>query len=138
MSVPSSYNAAELAAYMHGRLRTVAAACGYMVGSSYADAIVSTLVAYGVSDISQATSVPRLLALAEVAAWEMASTDTVPRTDVTTDGRSIRRSQFHDHAVEMLSAARARAAGYPDDGSGSGGSANTAGRVVVRYRDGRN
>lgn len=137
MSVPSSYNANELAAYMHGRLRTVAAACGYTVPASYSDAIVSTLIAYGVSDISQATNVPRLLALADVSAWEMAATDTVPRTDVTTDGRTIRRSQFHQHAVEMLSAARSRAAGYPDDGSGSSNGTG-AGRVVVRYRDGRN
>lgn len=131
MSVPSSYNAAELAAYMHGELGIVAQACAFTVGASYDQAIVKTLLAYGVTDIASATDVSRLLVLASVEAWRLAVTHTTPRTNISKEGRSVDRSQFYDHSRLNLEAAESLARAYPVNGSAM----PTAGRVIVRYCD---
>jgi hypothetical protein len=79
MSVPSSYSASELAAYMHGELGRVADALGFTAPASYGQAIVRTLTAYGVSSIASATNVPRLLALSSVEAWRLAVQQLTPQ-----------------------------------------------------------
>ena len=132
MTVPSSYSASELAAYMHGELRNVASALGFTAPDSYAQAITRTLLAYGVQDIASAGNVPRLLALSSVEAWRLAVQQLTPQFNVNTDGRGQSRSDFFDHCKDMLADAEAVAAMYSDDGTGVDRAA--AGRNVVRYR----
>jgi hypothetical protein len=132
MSVPSSYSASELAAYMHGELGRVADALGFTAPASYGQAIVRTLTAYGVSSIASATNVPRLLALSSVEAWRLAVQQLTPQFNINTDGRGESRAGFYEHARDMLADAEAYALTIPDDGTGVDRA--EAGRVIVRYR----
>ena len=132
MSVPSSYSASELAAYMHGELRKVAAMLGFTAPDSYTQAITRTLLAYGVTDIASASNVPRLLALSSVEAWRLATQQLTPEFNFSTDGRAQDRGDLFKHCKEMLADAESNAAMYPDDGSGTDRA--LAGRVIVHYR----
>lgn len=136
MSVPSSYNAADLAAYMDSELGVISDALAFTVPASYSQAVVKTLIAYGVTDIGSATDVPRLLALATVEAWRLAVGQLTPQINISTDGRGQDKAGIFDHALEMLRDAEINATRYPGDGTGVNRSG--AGRVVVRYRDGLN
>lgn len=133
MSVPSSYSASELAAYMHGELRNVAALLGLTAPDSYTQAITRTLLAYGVTDIASATNVPRLLALSSVEAWRLATQQLTPQFNINTDGRGQDRSDLFKHCREMLADAESVAMMFPDDGTGTDRA--SAGRVIVHYRD---
>lgn len=135
MSVPSSQNATELAAYMHGKLGRVAAMLGFSTPANYQQAITDTLIAYGVADIGSATNVPRLLALASVEVWRLATQQLAPQINTTTDGRSQNRRELFEHCQAMLDDAQTVARQYPNDGTGAASSGNSAGRVFVRYCD---
>ena len=122
MPVPTALTDTMLATYMHGSLRSVAAAFGYTVPDSYEDAITDALIAYGdaatVEDVP-ADGIARIRALAKVAAWRMALADATPRTDTTSDGQSTRRSQFWEHIRIGLEAAEREAAAFPATYGGS-------------------
>lgn len=138
MPVKTSYTEAELADFMHGRLRRVAASLGWTSPASYSEAVEDTLRAYGVADISSVADVPRLLALATVEAWRAAVTSITPRTDTTQDGRTVRRSQYYDHARAMLADAETKADGFtpgPDVefGPSRAGASLTTVRHIDRY-----
>lgn len=133
MSVPSSYSTTDLAEYMHGELGRIAVVLGFSDPSSYQQAIIRTLIAYGVQDIGAATDVSRLLALASVEVWRLATQQLAPQININTDGRSQNRRELFEHCQAMLADAETTAEQYTGDGSGI--NRNGAGRVIVRYRD---
>lgn len=133
MSVPSSVNVNELAAYMHAELANVATALALTVPASYEHAITRALIAYGVQDVGSATDVPRILALAVVEAWRMATNQLAPQVNNTTDGRTTNLRELWEHSKEALQDAMTNADLFPGDGSGA--NRNMAGRVVVHYCD---
>lgn len=131
--VPAISSATDLATMMHGRLGRVALALALVNPTSYEQAIIDTLIAYGVSDLSEVTDANRLRALATVEAWRLAVVATAPRVNESTDGRRLDRAAFHDHCLRMYEDAMTTASQYPGDGSGS--VLGSAGRVAVRYCD---
>ena len=120
ITVPTSFTDESLAASMHSWLGGDAGLPGLLgwavADGSYNSAIMATLMYYGdVTDLSGATNIPRLMAYASIAAWDMAAAATAPITDWSRNAESIKSSQAHDHAVAMAKWARAAAAqaGYP-------------------------
>lgn len=115
MPVPTAYTETELAAYMHSKLGDVAGALGYSVDiGDYDEAVVDTLLEYGVSDIANATNVKKLRALALVEAWKKALADLAIRHDFSADGGSYSRMQMHEMATKNLEAAKTSALTYDD------------------------
>lgn len=106
MALPASYTEAELAAYMHSVLGSVATALGWSVaGESYVEPVNETLAAYGVDDIaaiSGRANIVKLRALARREVWRAVVAQSAAHYDVTADGASLTRSQIQAQAREQL------------------------------------
>lgn len=104
--VPTAYTEDELAAYQHAILGEVATALGWAVeDGSYSEAVTGALVAYGVSDIVDATDIAKLRACAKREAWALACGSLASRYDFATDQQSFNRSNLHKQALAQLSLA---------------------------------
>lgn len=118
MALPTAYTEAELAAFMrNGVLKHTATVLGWDntgVDGDYQEAVNETLVAYGVSDIAQATDITKLRVLARVAVWRAVVDATPGLTDYSADGYQSSRSQIRQGAWSSLREALrdANAAGY--------------------------
>lgn len=104
MPIPASYTETSLRAYM---LKTVGGLGTRleMTTGNFEEAVTSTLLAYGVTDIANATDLPKLRALADVEAWRVAWNEATGAYDFTADGSSFKRSDLAKQAKERLEAA---------------------------------
>lgn len=119
MPLPSSYTEDGFKAYLHGRLNRggVADAFGWTVASgSYDEVVNDVLLAYGVTDIAEATDVAKLRALGNLALWQAAKEAAVLEVDYSADGTSFSREAIFKHIEAMLGQARYDAIPYADDG----------------------
>ncbi len=118
MPLPSSYSEESFKAYLHGRLNRggVAEAFGWTVAAGSYDEIVNdTLLAYGVTDVADATDLAKLRALGHLALWEAAKEAAVLEVDYSADGASFSREAIFRHIETMLGQARYDATVYLDD-----------------------
>lgn len=109
MAVPTVYSETTLANLMAAALGPIAATLAI---TDYSEAVNDVLLAYGVTDIADATDIPRIRAMARAQAWRLAMDAASSRFDDSTDGQSMSRSQLYDHAKAQYERAEAAAAGY--------------------------
>lgn len=108
VAVPTVYTSATLAEFLRQDVGPIGAALGWSVGgNSYDEPIIDTLLAYGVSDLADATDIAALRALARRAVWQQAVRHLASRFDFSLDQQSISRSQMQKMAKEALAAAEA-------------------------------
>lgn len=107
----TAYTDLTLAEYMQAVTRNVAAALGWSA-DDFAEAVTDALIAYGVTDLEDATNIPKLRALARVEAWRAVADGTAADYNFSADGGTYSREQLHKHAVEALGRALERAAAY--------------------------
>lgn len=115
--IPTVYTEATLADYMHRATKEVANAVGWSV-DSYEEAIIDTLIAYGATALSDATDIPKLRALAKVAAWAALVDATAADYAFSVDGGSYNRNQLHEQAVAALQRATEAASAYASADTG--------------------
>jgi hypothetical protein len=115
MAAPTSYTEITLASFMLAALSSVATAMGWTALADVQEAINDTLLAYGVTDIIQATDIKKLRALAKVAVWQQVAAATAGDYDFSADGGSYSRSQLHEMAVDALGLAQTAASVYDTD-----------------------
>lgn len=112
MAAPSSYTESSLADFMISALGEVADTLGWATLADVQEAANDALVLYGASDAASASNIPKLRALARVAAWRMAVASLAARFDFTTDQQSFRRSQMLEGAQKALAQVEADAMVY--------------------------
>jgi hypothetical protein len=109
MPLPTTYTAEELAAWMRDELLATATVLGMSdpAHPGYTTAVRRTVRAYGVSDISQATDVVKLEALALIEVWRSVVNQTATAINFEADGGRYDREAIHKHAVVQLAQAQA-------------------------------
>lgn len=118
MPVPTSYTETTLALYLHGHLNQghLADMLAWSVeAGSYDEIVTDVLLAYGVNNIAEATSIGKLRALGLVALWENVKTAAVGEINYSADGQTYSREAIFQHIDNMLARARANAMPYADD-----------------------
>jgi hypothetical protein len=99
MPAPTSYTEAELAAFMHSVLRSVATQLGWSAPGSYTEVVNEVLLAYGVDDIASATNIQQLRLLARREVWRAVVEETAGDYDVRSkDGAEAKRAQINTNA----------------------------------------
>lgn len=122
MAIPTSYTEQTLADYMVTVTEQVSAAIG-LDFASFGEAINDTLIAYGESDIADATNIKKLRALAKVEAWRRCVEALAARYDKSrNDGQSViydKENQLFTNAQKQLELAEIYASnlGYVSDSS---------------------
>lgn len=131
--IPSAYTELTLAEYMETVTRNVSGALGW-TADDFSEAIVDTLIAYGVTDLTDATDIAKLRALAKVEAWRLCADGTAADYNFSADGGNYSRQQLHEHAVAALDRAKTQAAVF---GGADEGYAIGIGRLVFADSYGR-
>lgn len=113
MPVPATYTETGLIAFM----TTVLGSAGDALPEDtrdavYQEAVIETLLEYGVSDIADATDVARLRALARVAVWQAVVDATAGNIDFRMGDQSLTSSQIHAQALQNLRRATTQALPY--------------------------
>ncbi len=122
MPVPTSITEDDIKAFMASVLGPVATALGYtIVGGSYDEAAIQSLILYGVDDAADipATGIGKIRAWAKVAIWDQVYNQTVADFDFAADGGDYKRSQVNEQARLACVRAKNDAALF-DDGVGPG------------------
>lgn len=115
MPLPSSYNEADLITYLDTRLGAFKAVLGWTddnAGNIYGEVVIDTLLAYGAADVSQATDLAKLRALASYFLWRAIVDNVSARFDYSADGGDYSLSQQVDHARKALADAEREAIPY--------------------------
>lgn len=115
--IPAVYTDLTLAEYMETVTRNITAALGWSA-DDFSEAVTDTMIAYGVTDLDDATDIPKLRALAKVEAWRTVVDGTAADFNFSADGGNYSREQVHDHAVAALDRALNAAARYADTSEG--------------------
>lgn len=113
MPVPTSYSEYSLAEYMYALLGDTAQVIGWNWPDSHVppmleNAVIETLIAYGVGTIEEASDIVKLRTLAQVEAWRAAAAQVAGDykfSDI--DGRTHERQQVYDHCIKQMQAADA-------------------------------
>jgi hypothetical protein len=115
MPVPTSYTEETLIQFMHSTLAEMATVLGWTVdGGHYDEAVVETLLVYGVSQIAEASDIRKLRACARVQVWQAVSNATAGDYDYEAEDVSYSRSQVHAQASAMLEKTLLDAMPYTD------------------------
>lgn len=125
MALPAIYDEYLLGTYMQEAVKGVADALKLEL-TAFDEAVNDTLLAYGVTDIAQATDIAKLRALAKVEAWRTVVNRATSQIDygqsngVAVAGSYEKRSQLHDQAEKALERALSEAErhGYLSDSGG--------------------
>jgi hypothetical protein len=113
MALPSSYTEASFSDYLHAIMGQVADLLGWKLEEgSYDEVINDTLLAYGVSDIADATDIKKVRALGKLCLWRAVLISAIPEINYTADGTTMNREAIFQHAQAMLERATAEAAPY--------------------------
>lgn len=100
---------ADLALFCQGQLHRLSKIIEWDSMVDYVDVVDDTLIAYGVSDISEATDIAKLRALARVEVWQAAVAALVPDVDYTDPDGSNSMAQLQNNALVALKQAERRA-----------------------------
>ncbi len=111
MSAPTAYTSDTLQAYMVAALGGVATVLG-LTADSFVDAVDDVCLAMGISDVSEATEMVKVRALARYHALRHAQTHLATWYDFSADGASFNRSQAQEQVKAMLAQAEADAMPY--------------------------
>lgn len=110
MPVPTAYTEAQLAAFMHDQLGEVGLILGFTAPSgqvgSYQEAIYAALFEYGVSNVSNASDIRKIRALARKAAIEKAMMSLAGRYTFRTGDKTFNRREMQQMLAPMLESAR--------------------------------
>lgn len=125
MALPTIYDEYLLGTYMQEAVKGVADALKLEL-TDFDEAVNDTLLAYGVTNIAQATDIAKLRALAKVEAWRTVVNRAANQIDygqsngVAVAGSYEKRSQLHDQAEKALERAvsDAERSGYLSDSGG--------------------
>lgn len=135
MPLPTAYTEPKLAEYMHTTLGEAASVMGYghpgAGMGAYQEQVYDALLAYGVTDIADATDMALLRALAKREAWRKVMNESAGRYDVTADEGTFKRSQLHAQAKTNFQTASAEAAQL--DNSATGDDEDTATAIPLIY-----
>ncbi len=113
MPIPDHYSETDLKVWLHGTLGSLADLLNWTVeDASYDQAIVDTLLLYGISDIADATDIAKLQALARVALFRNAELAAAGLVDHSVLGDSIRLSQALTSIRKILDVAERQATSY--------------------------
>lgn len=116
MPVSASYTEGTLAAFMVTELSDIGTALGWSTTTDQLfEAVNDALYGYfgtSVQPIANASNMPKLRALARVAAWKAAIKALASRYQFSTDGQSFQRQQMQDMAKNALAEAEREAAAY--------------------------
>jgi len=111
--MPTAYTETQLAQYMDNILGPVADAMGWVVvDGDYDEAVISSILTYGVDDVSTVSgsdNITKLRAIARVEAWRAVRDATAGHYDFSDGGVSLKRSQMHAQAVTSMLSAEAEA-----------------------------
>lgn len=104
MPVPNAYTEEDLAKYMLAVLADTATSLGWDAVSFLDEAVISTLIRVGVTAIEDvaADKIGLLRSAARVEAWSAVASATAGDYDFDADATSIKRSQMHKQALEMM------------------------------------
>jgi hypothetical protein len=120
MSAPTVYTEKTLADFMAAELGKVATLLGYAVGAadagSYQEAVNEALLWYGVTNVSQATVILKIRAMARVEAWRKAANDLTTSYKFSSPDGSFERQDVYNHALINLDRALVLAAEYDTTG----------------------
>lgn len=106
MPVPSSYTESSLMAFMRDDvLRVTGRQLGLTNDADYRDALTEVTIGLGVSDITQATDIARVRALARREAWRTAMQQAAGEHHAENEGKAHDRQQIYDHCVAMFNQA---------------------------------
>ena len=111
MAIPSEYTEEELKTYMLGVLQSVGPASEWTT-DDFDEEVIDVLLQYGVTDISQATDIGKLRAIARVISWRKLMSAVSGDFDFSADGGQYSRSQVFKQAQAQLSEAERSAADY--------------------------
>jgi hypothetical protein len=114
MPVPTAYTEVGLALYMQSQLRGVATDLGWVldptattiVGTPYEELVYDVLIAYGVTDIVDATDIPKLRCLARVAVWSGVYYESTRSFRWSARGVTYDQGLVHDYALKTLNNVR--------------------------------
>lgn len=109
MALLSAMAEADLALFCQGQLHRLSKIIEWDSMVDYVDVVDDTLIAYGVSDISEATDIAKLRALARVEVWQAAVAALVPDVDYTDPDGSNSMAQLQNNALVALKQAERRA-----------------------------
>lgn len=113
MALPTAYTEATLKTYMLASLGALGTTLGLTM-ISFDEAVNDVLAAYGVTDIANATDIPKLRALAKVAAARTAQVTASSWYDFKADGGDFSRSQVATQVKTLLAQAESEALAYAD------------------------
>lgn len=116
MPVPAAYDEPQLAGYMMAVLGATADALDWDA-SDLDEAVLDSLILYGVSDITNATDIDKLRACARLALWRAVEAATAGNIDFAEDAQRFNDAQIHDHAVAQVKKARVEAVKFGVDHS---------------------
>lgn len=114
MPVPTGYDEATLAAYMHAVLGRVAAILGWTAPASYVEVVNDVTLACGAAVIEDVTDIRKVRALARREVWRAAVNGLVASYNLTADGATFNRSQITAQARSALQIAITDALPYDD------------------------
>jgi hypothetical protein len=111
MALPAAYTDTTIANYLHQVIGTAAAALGWTVaGNSYSEVINDTLLALGIEDVADATSIAALRAAARFYVWRAVADATTGMHRFSLDQQSFDMRQVHQNAVARQQQAESEAA----------------------------
>lgn len=112
MAAPTIYTESTLAAYMLTCLKDVATQMAWTTLTDVQEAVNEALLAYGVTDVANASDIKKVRKLARREIWRQVCSATAGNFAFSADGASFSRQQIHEHAMQEFNAAFAEAAEY--------------------------
>lgn len=120
MGIPTSYTVEMLRSYMVGRVANIAALLG-LTPTHFDEAVNDALLAYGVTDIANVTSISKIRALAHLEAWRVIRDAASGEYQFAVDGGNYNRKQIFDNAQAILEKLEIQYAEFlPTDPNASG------------------
>lgn len=112
MTPPTIYTEATLAAFMIAELGQTGSALGLTNAASFTEAVNDAMVEYGVTDISTATNIKKIRAIAKYMAWKTAMTTVASDYNYSEGVASFSRGSMIDSISKRLSLAEQEAMPY--------------------------
>lgn len=112
MAAPAVYTEIDLSTFMLSQLGDVADVLGWTALADVQESVNETLLAYGVSDIADASDITKLRALARREAWRLAMASLLTFYDFSNPEGQYKRSQMLAGAGHRLSDAESAALPY--------------------------
>lgn len=132
MDIPARYTDEELKAFMLGEVGNLATVLE-LEADDFSEAVIDTLLAYGVETLDKADDVAKLRALARVFAWKVAVDKSAGWYNFRSGQDQFERKTVHEQARNRLADAQAKAAVYmPVGGPGLTVGAVAPGRSPYR------